>query len=304
MGRMNGKAVLITGAARGQGRSHALALAKEGADVVLTDIGAPMPEIAPFTVATQGDLDETKQLVESVGGRCLAITADARSFDQMKAAVDSAIAEFGKIDVLVSNHGVAPVAALDQQKDDLWDAVIGTNLTGSWNCARAVIPHMIEQKSGSIMFTASTAGKRPSQGMLAYAVSKSGLLGLMKALAVELAPYSIRVNAILPGSTGTQMLFAQPVLDAFNGGPNGTIESVRFPSQATMLLPIPWLEPEDISQGVLFLASDDSSRVTGIELPIDAGTLAQPAGIPGIAAERLGSLQARLTEGSSLGDVV
>lgn len=296
MGRMDGKVALITGGARGQGRSHAVALAREGARVVVTDVCSPVPEIAPFTVATQEDLDETKKIVEAAGGRCLAIKADARSYEQMVAAVHGAIAEFGKIDVLVNNHGVGPVGMWDQQTGALWDAVIDINLTGSWNAARAVIPHMIEQRSGSIMFTASSAGKRPSPGLLAYSVSKSGLLGLMKALAVELGSYSIRVNAILPGSTATEMLFAQPVLDAFNGGPGGTIEDVKFPSQASMLLPIPWMEPEDISQGVLFLASDESSRVTGIELPIDAGTVAQPPGVPAIAAERLGSLEAQLAE--------
>lgn len=110
------------------------------------------------------------------------------------------------------------------------------------------------------------------------------------------------MNAILPGSTGTDMLFSQPVLDAFNGGPGGTIDDVKFPSQASMLLPIPWMEPEDISQGVPFLASDESSRVTGIELPIDAGTMAQPPGVPAIAAERLGDLEARLAEGSPARD--
>jgi SDR family mycofactocin-dependent oxidoreductase len=293
---MDGKVVLVTGGARGQGRSHALALAKEGAAVVVTDISAPMPEIAPFTVATQDDLDETKQLVEAAGGRCLAIKADMRSFEQVEAVVSSAIAEFGAIDVLVSNHGVGPVAAWDQQHGEFWDAVLDTNLTGSWNVARAVMPHMIERGSGSIMFTASSAGVRPSQGLLAYAVSKSGLLGLMRALAVELGPHSIRVNAILPGSTLTDMLSAQPVLDAFNGGPGGTIESVKFPSQASMLLPIPWMEAGDISEAVLFLASDASKRVTGIELPIDGGTTAQPPGIPGVAAERLGSLEAQLAE--------
>ncbi|MGW6332980.1 mycofactocin-coupled SDR family oxidoreductase [Nocardia rhamnosiphila] len=296
MGRMDGKVALITGGARGQGRSHALTLAREGAAVVVTDICEPIPEIAPFTTATQEDLDETKRLVEAAGGRCLAIKADARSSDEMVAAVDRAIGAFGKVDVLASNHGVGPVSMWDQQKGELWDSVLDTNLSASWTVARAVIPHMMEQKSGSIVFTASSAGVRPSIGLLAYTVSKTGLLGLMRSLAVELGPYSIRVNAVLPGSTATEMLFAQPVLDAFNGGPGGTIESVKFPSQATMLLPVTWMEPQDISNGVLFLASEESRYVTGIELPVDGGTLAQPPGVPAIAAELIGSLKARLAE--------
>jgi len=297
MGRMDGKVAFITGGGRGQGRSHALLLAREGADVVVTDICEPIPEAAPITTATEDDLDETKRMVEGTGGRCLAIKADARRSDQMRAAVEQTVAAFGRIDVLASNHGVAPISTWDTQSDELWDAVIENNLSASWRAARAVIPQMIDQQSGSIIFTSSVAGVRPAFGLSAYSTAKAGLLGLAKALANELGPHSIRVNTILPGSTATNMLFDQPVLDAFNGGPGGTVESVKFPSQATMLLPLAWLEPEDISYGVLFLASDQSRHVTGIELPIDGGTLAQPAGIPGIVAERLGSLQAQLTDG-------
>ena len=297
MGRMDGKVAFITGGGRGQGRSHARLLAREGADVVVTDICEPIPEVAPFTTATEDDLDETKRMVEGRGGRCLAIKADARRSDQMRAAVDQAVTAFGRIDVLVSNHGVSPISTWDAQSDELWDAVIENDLSASWRTARAVIPQMIDQQSGSIIFTSSVVGVRPAFGLSAYSTAKAGLLGLAKALANELGPHSIRVNTILPGSTATNMLFDQPVLDAFNGGPGGTVESVKFPSQATMLLPLAWLEPEDISYGVLFLASDETRHVTGIDLPIDGGTLAQPAGIPGIVAERLGSLQAQLTDG-------
>jgi (+)-trans-carveol dehydrogenase len=304
MGRMDGKVVFITGGARGQGRSHALLLAQEGADVVVTDICQPIPEIAPTTTATREDLDETRRLVESLDRRCLAIEADARRSDEMKAAVDRAVGEFGKIDVLAVNHGVGPMAPWDQQTDEFWDTVIENNLSAHWRVARSVIPHMIERGSGSIVFTASVAGVRPSQGLSAYSTAKAGLLALMKALATELGPHSIRVNAVLPGSTATPMLFDQHVLDAFNGGPGGTIDDVRFPSQATFLLPIPWMDPEDISQGVLFLASDESRHVTGIAMPIDGGTLAQPAGIPPIAAERLGSLQAQVDDKQFLGEAL
>ena len=301
MGRMDGKVAFITGGARGQGRSHALLLAKEGADVVVTDICEPIPGIAPNT-ATREDLDETMRLVESLDRRCLAIKADARSAAEMKAAVDSAIAEFGRIDALAVNHGIAPMAPWDQMSDDFFDAVIENNLAGPWRVARSVLPHMVEQRSGSIIFTSSVAGVRPSFALSAYGTAKAGLLGLMRALATEAGPHSIRVNAVIPGSAATPMLFGQDVLDAFHGGPGGTVEDVKFPSQATFLLPIPWLEPEDISQAVLFLASDESRHITGIAMPVDGGTLAQPAGIPPIAAERLGSLQAQLGEQQFLGE--
>lgn len=297
MGRMDGKVVFITGGARGQGRSHAVLLAKEGADVVVTDICRPIPEVSPYSPATREDLDETKARVESLGRRCLAIQADARRTDEMRAAVDRAVSELGRIDALSVNHAVAPIAPWDQQSDELWDAVIETNLSAPWRVARSVIPHMVERGSGSIIFTASVAGVRPSYALSAYGSAKAGLLGLTKALATELGPHSIRVNAVLPGSTATNMLFDQHVLDAFNGGPGGTIEDVKFPSQATMLLPIPWMEADDISQAVLFLASDESCHITGIEMPVDGGTLAQPPGVPAIVAERLGSLAAGVAQG-------
>lgn len=296
MGRMDGKVAFITGGARGQGRSHALVLAREGADVVITDICEPIPEVAPYATATAEDLDETNQLVESLGRRCLAIKADARKSDEMRAAVDRTMNDFGRIDAVAVNHGVAMYRPWDQQTDEFWDTTIETNLSAPWRVVKSVIPHMIEQGSGSIIFTASFAAVKPAHALSAYSASKAGVLGLMGVLASELGPYGIRVNAILPGSTGTPMLLDQHMLDLFNGGPGGTVEAIKFPSQATMLLPIPWLDPEDISHGVLFLASDESRHVTGIALPIDGGMLSQPPGIPPIAAERLGSLEAQLAE--------
>lgn len=294
MGRMDGKVAFITGGARGQGRSHALVLAREGADVVITDICEPIPEVAPYRPATDDDLAETQKMVESLDRRCLAIKADARSSEQMSAAVDQAMNDFGRIDAVAVNHGVATYMPWDQQTDEFWDATIETNLSAPWRVVKPIIPHMVEQGSGSIIFTASFAAVKPAHALSAYSASKAGLVGLMGVLASELAPHNIRVNAILPGSCATPMLLDQHMLDLFNGGPGGTVESVRFPSMATMLLPIPWLEPEDISHGVLFLASDESRHVTGISLPIDGGMLGQPPGIPPIAAEALGSMQAQL----------
>nr|WP_050795678.1 mycofactocin-coupled SDR family oxidoreductase [Parafrankia sp. EUN1f] len=292
---MDGKVAFITGGARGQGRSHALLLAKEGADVVVTDICEPIPQVAPYN-ATREDLDETRRLVDALGRRCLAIKADSRRSGEMKAAVDTAIAEFGKIDALSVNHGIGPVSLWDQMSDEFFDMVIENNLAAGWRTVKAVLPHMVEQRSGSVIFTASVAAARPQFALSAYSAAKAGLVGLMGALASEVAPHSVRVNAVLPGSTATPMLFNQDVLDAFKGGPGGTIEDVRFPSQATFLLPIPWMEPDDISQAVLFLASDESRHVTGIAMPVDGGTLAQPPGVPPTAAERLGSLAAQLDE--------
>jgi SDR family mycofactocin-dependent oxidoreductase len=294
MGRLDGKVALITGGGRGQGRSHAQLLAREGADIVVTDICEPIPAVAPYDTATQDDLDTTAKLVENLDRRCLAIKADARSSAEMKRVVDTAVAEFGRIDVLAVNHGVAINLPWDQQTDTVWDTVIENNLSAVWRVARAVVPQMISQGSGSIIFTASTAAVTPYPSLSAYSAAKTGVLGLMRSLATELGPYTIRVNAVLPGNTGTPMLHSQSVLDMFNGGPGGTVEKMQFPSQATMLLPIPWLEPEDISAAVLFLASDDARHITGVALPVDGGTLTQPPGIPAIAATRIGELEAQL----------
>ncbi|MDT5292162.1 MAG: hypothetical protein QOF88_7051 [Mycobacterium sp.] len=294
MGRLDGKVALITGGGRGQGRSHAQLLAREGADIVVTDICEPIPAVAPYDTATQDDLDTTAKLVENLDRRCLAIKADARSSAEMKRVVDTAVAEFGRIDVLAVNHGVAINLPWDQQTDTVWDTVIENNLSAVWRVARAVVPQMISQGSGSIIFTASTAAVTPYPSLSAYSAAKTGVLGLMRSLATELGPYTIRVNAVLPGNTGTPMLHSQSVLDMFNGGPGGTVEKMQFPSQATMLLPIPWLEPEDISAAVSFLASDDARHITGVALPVDGGTLTQPPGIPAIAATRIGELEAQL----------
>jgi (+)-trans-carveol dehydrogenase len=161
MQRLEGKVAIITGGGRGQGRTHAERLASEGADIVVTDICEPIPEVAPYDTATQDDLDETVRLVEKTGRRCLGLKADARGASQMQAVVDETIAEFGRIDVLSVNHGVAINLPWDQQTDEIWDTVIETNLSAPWRVARCVIPHMITQQSGSIIFTASTAAVTP-----------------------------------------------------------------------------------------------------------------------------------------------
>lgn len=298
MPRLERKVAIITGGGRGQGRTHAERMAAEGADIVVTDICAPIPEVAPYDTATQDDLDETVRLVEKSGRRCLGIKADARDAAAMQAVVDRTIEEFGRIDILAVNHGVAINLPWDQQTDEIWDTVIETNLSAPWRVARAVIPQLVSQCSGSIIFTASTAAQTPYPSLSAYSAAKTGVLGLMRSLATELGRYNIRVNAVLPGNTGTPMLHSQSVLDMFNGGPGGTLETMRFPSEATMLLPIPWLEPEDISAAVAFLASDDARYITGIALPVDAGTLTQPPGIPLIAATRIGELEAQLASRS------
>jgi (+)-trans-carveol dehydrogenase len=291
--RMQGKVALVTGAARGQGRSHALTLAKQGASIVATDICAQIPAVV-YPMASQDDLAETVRLVEELDQPCVSLVGDCRDRADMERVAALAISEFGQIDVAVINHGVGVAGAWYETTEEIWNANIDSNLTGAWNAAVAVIPHMVEQKRGSIIITSSAAGLRPFSGVVAYNASKHGIIGLVKGLAAELGPYSIRVNAICPTNVATPMFHNQANIDMFAGHEGGTLDDVVFAARATNLLPIPWVEPEVISQGVLYLASDDSQFVTGIALPVDAGMTQLPPGIPLVATERIAMLEAEL----------
>jgi SDR family mycofactocin-dependent oxidoreductase len=292
MGRVDGKVVLITGAARGQGRSHAVTLAAEGASIIAIDICDQIASV-PYAMATQADLDETVRLVEALDRRCLGIKADCRSSEQMKSVVDAAIAEFGRIDILSVNHGIFSINPWDEVTGEEWDDTIATDLTGVWRATRPVIPHMIEQGAGAIVFTSSGAGLSSVRRMGPYLAAKHGVIGLMRWLAAELAPHWIRVNAICPGNVATPMVHNPQVLSVFSGGKaDATVDDAAFAAQAMSLLPIPWLQPEDISRALLFLACDEARYITSFAMPVDAGYLIQPPGIPPIAIERITELRA------------
>jgi (+)-trans-carveol dehydrogenase len=279
MGRVEGKVVLITGAARGQGRSHAIRLAEEGADIVVTDLCAQLPEV-PYAMGTRDELNETAAEVEKLDRRCLAMEADARDSARMREVVEQTIAEFGRLDTVVINHGIGVPHAVDQQDADaIFDATIESNLSSVWRTARAAIPHMREH-GGSIIVNSSAAGLIAFYGLPGYVASKHGVIGLVKALAAELAPDWIRVNTVCPTNVATPMLHNPFIQSMFTGGkPDATIEDMKFPATATNLLPIPWVDSEAISHAVLYLASDEAKYVTGIALPVDAGMSIQPPGI-------------------------
>lgn len=290
VGRLAGKVALITGAARGQGRSHAVRLAEEGATIVATDLCEQLDNVG-YPLATPEDLKDTVRLVEKHDQRCLAIKADARDRQQMDDVVTRAIAEFGKIDILAVNHGILIAEPWDQWSDRDWNDVIDTNLNGVWNATRPVLPHMVEQGSGSIIFTASVSGLLAQVGMLPYNASKHGVVGLMRSLAATMGPHNIRVNTVCPGNVGSPMLLNDMIASMFAGGdPDATIDDIRFPAQAMNLLPIPWVEPVDVSHAVLFLASDEARYITGTNLTVDAGFFNTPRGVPAIAAERLAQM--------------
>ena len=289
MGRLEGKVAFITGAARGQGRAHAVTLAREGAQIVATDICGQIDGVQ-YDLATQADLDETVRLVEEQDQRCIAIKADARDSGQMRAAADRAAGELGGIDIGVINHGIVMAATWDTMTDEDWDTMIDTNLSAVWRSARAVIPHLLTRGGGSLILTASAAGIRTFNGLPSYVAAKHGVVGLAKALAVELGPQWIRVNALCPGNVSTPMFHNPYIHDMYNGGPGGTMETAVFPAQASHLLPVPWFEAEAVANAVVYLASDDGRYVTGTAFSVDAGMTATPPGVPPIAATKLAEL--------------
>ena len=297
MGRLDGKVAMITGAARGQGRSHALTFAREGAEIIATDICGPLPGLV-YPAATSDDLAETVRQVEALDRRCLAVEADARDGEAMAAVVDSAIAEFGHIDILFVNHGICHTAMWDGTTDEIWDTAISVILTGTWRTTRLVVPHMITQGGGSIIFTTSVASITTYCGLTHYTAAKSGVAGLMRTLSAELAPHSIRVNAVAPGTVATTMTLSQGVFDLFTGREGATREDVTPIFESLALLPVELMDAQDISNAALFLASDEARYVTGVNLPVDAGCVNQPPGIPPATSEELARLRQQVAAGA------
>jgi SDR family mycofactocin-dependent oxidoreductase len=271
MGLLDGKVVLITGGARGQGRAHAVVSAREGADVILVDI-ADQVKTVPYAMANPGDLDETVKQVEALDRRALAIQADVRNQAEIDAAVSRGIAEFGKIDILIANAGIWTRTPFWKLTDEQWEETIGVNLTGVWRSAKAVAPHMIDRESGSIVITSSVNGLEPGVDFAHYVASKHGVVGLMKNIALELAPYGIRCNAIHPGAVLTGMLDQQEAYDNLAGHEGGTREDLLAGARHFHALKgATALDPQVIADTALYLNSDLAKQVTGVSIPVDAG---------------------------------
>ena len=288
MGKLDGKVALITGGARGQGRSHAVRLASEGAEIIVCDIAEQVDSV-PYPLASQADLAETAKLVEDEGRRCVFMQVDVRHPAQIRALIERGVTEFGRLDIAVVNQGICIPGGWDTPDDQMGDT-LDINLKGSFQVCRAVIPQMIEQgEGGSIILSASMLGLMSSYGLLAYAMSKHGVVGMVRCLSAELGPHRIRVNSVCPGAVNTPMIINDHIKKLFSGGASvGTEEGLRFGLGAMSLLPEDWLEPGDVSNAVCFLASDEARCVTGINMPVDLGAVNQPAGIPPSVAEMLG----------------
>jgi (+)-trans-carveol dehydrogenase len=272
-GRFAGKVALVTGAARGQGRSHAHRLATEGADVIAVDICSDIPSV-PYGQATPGQLIETAELVRAAGRRAAAFQADVRDIGALQAAVSEATADLGRIDVVIANAGIIQLkGALEITAQD-WRDVIDVNLTGSWNTISVCLPYLLAQESSSVVITSSAAGVKGPPNMAHYAASKSGLLGLMRSLASELGPRGVRVNAVLPTTVNTDMVHWPASYKIFRPDLDAPTRADVEPVFASLnVLPVPWIEPADVTSAVCWLASDDARYVTGVALPVDAGTV-------------------------------
>jgi SDR family mycofactocin-dependent oxidoreductase len=271
MGRVSGKVALVTGAARGQGRSHCVRLAEEGADVIGIDICEPLSDAIPYPMATLDDLGDTGDLVEGTGRRFYSAAADIRDFDALQSAVDGGVGELGGLDIVVANAGVISTGYSWELSEDAWDVVIDVNLKGTWNTTRATIPHLIDVGvGGSIIVVSSAAGIRGHVPYSHYVASKHGVVGLMKALANELAQHNIRVNSLHPTAvTGTGLgLGVEPAVLAES--------EPMFALSGLNALPVDAVELRDVSNAVLFLASDESRYVTGLQLTVDAGATNKP----------------------------
>ncbi|MHB1536898.1 MAG: mycofactocin-coupled SDR family oxidoreductase [Solirubrobacteraceae bacterium] len=279
MERFAGKVAMVTGAGRGQGRAHALRFAAEGADVVVCDLpaehvsGLPAPATVAYDLSGPADLQETARQVCALGRRALALPADVRSLDQLSAVADEAERTFGGIDVLVANAGICTASPLPTMTAETWQETIDINLTGVFNACRSVAPRMIERgRGGRIVATASMAGRAGWENIGHYAASKWGVIGLIKSLALEVAPHRITANVVCPSSVNTKMMHNDSSYRLFRPDLESPTREDVLPAFASInLIPVPYVEPDDISDGVLFLASDEAAAITGVALSVSAG---------------------------------
>lgn len=276
MGRVEGKVAFVTGAARGQGRSHALRLAQEGADIIAVDIEDQIDSV-PFPMGTAEDMAETVRQVEALDRRIVARKADVRDFGALQSAVEDGVAQLGRLDIVAANAGIASYGGAIDLEEQQWRDMLDVNLTGVWHSVKAAVPHIrAGGDGGSIVLTSSAAGLMAYQGLAHYVAAKHGVVGLMRTLAVELAPEFIRVNSVHPTSVNTPMIHNEATYALFAPDlppEQRTIDVLGERFETMNALPIKWVEPVDISNAVLFLASDEARYITGVTLPVDAGTL-------------------------------
>ena len=274
-GRVEGKVAFVTGAAHGQGRSHAVRLAQEGADIIAIDVCKRIVENSPIPPATPEELAETADLVKGLNRRIYTAEVDVRDYDAMKAAVDAGVEELGRLDIIVANAGIGNGGdTLDQCSEHDWQEMIDVNLSGVWKTVKAGVPHLIKGgNGGSIILTSSVGGLKAYPHCGNYVAAKHGVVGLMRSFAVELGQHNIRVNSVHPTHVSTGMIMNEGTWKLFrpdleNPGP----DDMAPICQMFHTLPVLWVDAVDISNAVLFFASDEARYVTGVTLPVDAGS--------------------------------
>jgi SDR family mycofactocin-dependent oxidoreductase len=275
-GRVAGKVAFVTGAARGQGRSHAVRLAEEGADIIAVDICGPITPDSQIAPSNTDDLAQTVDLVKNLGRRIVTAQVDVRDYDELKAALDNGVEQLGRLDIVVANAGIGNGGqTLDKTSETDWDDMIGVNLSGVWKTVKAAVPHILSGgQGGSIILTSSVGGLKAYPHTGHYIAAKHGVIGLMRTFAVELGQHFIRVNAVCPTNVNTPMFMNEGTMKLFrpdleNPGPDDLAVAAQF----MHTLPIGWVEPVDISNAVLFLASDESRYITGLPVTVDAGSM-------------------------------
>jgi SDR family mycofactocin-dependent oxidoreductase len=277
-GTLEGRVAFVTGAARGQGRAHAVRLASEGADVVAIDVCGPISDTITYPAATSEDLAETVREVEATGRKVLAREVDIRDLAAQQQVVADALEQFGRLDIVVANAGVLSWGRMFEMSEEQWDSVIDVNLNGTWRTVRATVPAMIEAgNGGSIIIVSSSAGLKATPGNSHYAASKHGLVAITNSLALEVGEFGIRVNSIHPYSIGTPMVEPEAMMEIFG----------KYPTYIHSFSPMPYhpvnhdgkkglqefMAPEEVSDVVTWLAGDGSRTISGSQIAVDRGTM-------------------------------
>lgn len=275
MGRVEGKVAMITGAGRGQGRSHAVRLAEEGASIIAFDICAPVDTVS-YDMSTPEDLAHTADLVRKQGQDVYTAVVDVRDYAALERELAAGVSALGGLDVVVANAGIASYAPGHEITEPAWQEMIDINLTGTWHTIKAAVPHLLTGGGGSIILTSSAAGLQGPKNLAHYVAAKHGVVGLMRGFANELASHWIRVNSVNPTQVESPMIMNDEIFRMFRPDLEDPVrEDIIGVSTEMNALPVPWVQPEDVSNAVLFLASDEARYITGVALPVDAGICAK-----------------------------
>jgi SDR family mycofactocin-dependent oxidoreductase len=271
-GLLAGQVAVVTGAGRGQGRSHALALAKEGASIIALDACAPIATV-PYPLATKADLETTAEQVEALGSRVIHGVVDVRDLAEMDQFIRDAVGDLGRLDIVCANAGISTPSSTLEMTEETWQTTIDINLTGVWKTCKATVPHIVAgHRGGSVIITSSAATTMISQNIAHYTAAKHGLIGLMRVLAKELAPHRIRVNTLHPTGVKTPMILNEPMYRLFRPDlTDPSREDFETSARSHHALGVPAVEPEDVSAAVVYLAASSGRYVTGSTFMLDAG---------------------------------